>query len=142
MSELVGFLPGPDGLFEFPRLPRFFTDPDHDAYLIYSGGTLAGFCLTRPFDDESTFIHAFFVVRALRRQGVGRAAAVDLLRSRRGRWAIAFLEEYDSAARFWREVAPEVVGESWTKECQTGGDGGPTFTFIHVDVEEDGHVRR
>jgi len=29
------------------RLPRFFTDPDHDAYLIYSGGTLAGFCLTR-----------------------------------------------------------------------------------------------
>ena len=77
MSELVGFLPGPDGLFEFPS----------------------------PFDDESTFIHAFFVVRALRRQGVGRAAAVDLLRSRRGRWAIAFLEENDSAARVRQKPA-------------------------------------
>lgn len=142
LSELVGFLPGADGLFDFPRLAQFFTDADHDAYLIFAGGTLAGFCLTRPFDRESTFIHAFFVVRALRRQGVGRAAAVDLLQSRRGRWAIAFLEQNESAARFWREVATELVGDSWTEERRTAADGHQTFTFVHVDVDGSRHAQR
>ncbi|MFF1615420.1 GNAT family N-acetyltransferase [Amycolatopsis sp. NPDC058278] len=140
LSRLTGDLPGPEGLFDFPRLSRFFTDADHDAYLIYSDGRLAGFCLIRPFEGAATFIHAFFIVRALRRQGVGLAAATDLMRSRRGRWAIAFLEENAPAARFWRQVAAEVVGENWTQELRRHPDGVHTFTFIHVDVDQDGRI--
>ncbi|WP_141711771.1 GNAT family N-acetyltransferase [Jiangella alba] len=92
-TRFTGDLPGPDGLFEFPRLSRFFADDDHRAFLIHSHGQLAGFCLVRPFDDGASFIHAFFVVRALRRHGVGLAAATELLRSGGGRWVIAFVEQ-------------------------------------------------
>ncbi|NBH02272.1 GNAT family N-acetyltransferase [Amycolatopsis sp. SID8362] len=135
LSRFTGDLPGPDGQFDFPRLSRFFTDTDHHAYLIHSGEQLAGFCLVRPFDGGSSFIHSFFVVRALRQRGVGLAAATDLLRSRRGRWAIAFVEENEPAARFWREVATDVVGNSWTKELRRAPNTGRTFTFLHVDVD-------
>lgn len=141
MSDLAGYLPGPDGLFDVPRLARFFTQPDHDALLIYAGDAVAGFGLTRPFDDGSTFIHSFFVVRALRRQGVGLAAAVELLTSRRGRWSIAFLEANAAAARFWRQVATEVAGESWTEDRRRDPDGAHTFTFVRVDVDRDGARR-
>ncbi|WP_326943210.1 GNAT family N-acetyltransferase [Amycolatopsis sp. NBC_01307] len=140
LSQWTGDLPGPTGLFDFPRLSRFFTDADHDAYVIYSDGRLAGFCLIRPFEGAATFIHSFFIVRALRRQGVGLAAATKLIRSRRGRWAIAFLEENAPAARFWRQVATEVVGEHWTQELRRHPDGVRTFTFLHVDVDQDGRI--
>ncbi|GAA3434884.1 GNAT family N-acetyltransferase [Kutzneria kofuensis] len=141
LSPWTGDLPGYAGLFDYPRLSRFFTDADHDAYLIYSDGQLAGFSLVRPFDGGATFIHAFFVVRALRRQGVGLAAATDLLRSRRGRWAIAFLEQNAPAARFWKQVAAEVVGENWTEKRRHRPDGA-TFTFIHLDVDQDERIHR
>ncbi|WP_284746701.1 GNAT family N-acetyltransferase [Amycolatopsis sp. RTGN1] len=140
LSQWTGDLPGPTGLFDFPRLSRFFTDADHDAYVIYSDGRLAGFCLLRPFEGTATFITAFFIVRALRRQGVGLVAATELIRSRRGRWAIAFLEENAPAARFWRQVATEVVGEHWTQELRRHPDGVRTFTFLHVDVDRDERI--
>jgi predicted acetyltransferase len=130
---------GPAGLFDYPRLSRFFTDADHDAYLISSDSRLAGFCLIRPFDGEATIIHTFFILRALRRQGVGLAAATDLLRSRPGRWAIAFLEQNAPAARFWRQVATEVVGKNRTEELRRRPDG-VTFTFIHIDVDQDRRI--
>jgi predicted acetyltransferase len=136
LSRFTGDLPGPDGLFDFPRLSRFFTDADHHAYLIHSDERLAGFCLIRPFDGGSSFVHAFFIVRALRQQGVGVAAATDLLRSRRGRWAIAFVEENEPAARFWRQVATDVVGDSWTPELRRAPNTGRMFTFLHVDVDQ------
>ncbi|MBE1498170.1 putative acetyltransferase [Amycolatopsis lexingtonensis] len=135
LSQFTGDLPGPDGQFDFPRLSRFFTEAGHHADLILSGEQLAGFCLTRPFDGGSNFIHAFFIVRALRQQGVGRAAATGLLRSRRGRWAIAFVEENEPAARFWRQVATDVVGDTWTSELRRAPNTGRAFRFLHVDVD-------
>jgi predicted acetyltransferase len=140
LSPWTGDLPGPTGLFDYPRLSRFFTGAGHEAYLIYSDGRLAGFSLIRPFDGGSTFIQAFFIIRALRRQGVGLTAATDLLWSRQGRWVIAFLEQNAPAARFWRQVAAEVVGENWTEEHRRR-PGGETFTFIHLDVDQDGRIQ-
>jgi predicted acetyltransferase len=140
LSPWTGDLPGPAGLFDYPRLSRFFTEADHAAYLIYSDGRLGGFSLIRPFDNGATFIHTFFVVRALRRQGVGLAAAIDMLRSRRGRWAVAFLEQNAPAARFWRQVATEVLGENWTEDIRRG-PAGATFTFIHLDIDQDERIQ-
>ncbi|MEC3979615.1 GNAT family N-acetyltransferase [Amycolatopsis sp. H20-H5] len=136
LSQFTGDLPGPDGQFYFPRLSRFFTDADHHAYLIHSDNQLAGFCLIRPLDGGSSFIHAFFIVRALRQQGVGLAAATGLLRSRRGRWAIAFVEQNEPAARFWRQVATDVVGDNWTPELRRTPNTGRAFTFLHVDIDQ------
>ncbi|MGW8952338.1 hypothetical protein [Streptomyces sp. NPDC055709] len=86
--------------------------------LIQYGAAPGGFILTRPMAEGGTSISAFFVVRALRRQGVGRQAALQLLRSRPGAWATAFQEANAGAARFWREVATAAVGSAWYEETR------------------------
>ena len=52
-----------------------------------------------------------FVVRAVRRLGVGRTAALHTLAGHGGRWEVAFQEENHGAARFWRRVADDAVSE-------------------------------
>lgn len=136
LSPWTGDRPGPTGRYDSAHLTRYFTEPDHAAHLIHADGQLAGFCLTRPFEGGSTFIHAFFVVRALRRSGVGQAAATELLRSSGGRWTIAFLEENAPAAVFWRRVATGLVGSAWTQHARPAPDGVHTFTFVTLDLGE------
>ncbi|MGW6530880.1 GNAT family N-acetyltransferase [Streptomyces venezuelae] len=116
MSEFIGYLPSPDGTYDFGKLPLFFDEPGRSALLIQYGSAPAGFVLTRPMSEGATSISAFFVVRALRRRGVGREAALQLLRSRPGAWAIAFQPANAGAARFWRGVATEAVGSDWCEE--------------------------
>ncbi|MEU5895039.1 GNAT family N-acetyltransferase [Streptomyces venezuelae] len=118
MSEFIGYLPEPDGTYEFGKLPVFFAEPGRTALLIQYGSVPAGFVLTRPMAEGATSISAFFVVRALRRRGVGREAALQLLRSRPGAWAIAFQPANAGAARFWRGVATEAVGSAWREESR------------------------
>ncbi|MFN8167796.1 MAG: GNAT family N-acetyltransferase [Candidatus Nanopelagicales bacterium] len=134
LSGLGGWVPGDDGLFEVPRLHRFFDEPDHDAYLVRSDDALAGFALVRPFEDGAHFIHSFFVVRSLRRHGVGRAAAGQLIRGTGGLWAIAFLEEYAAAGAFWRTVARDVAGQRWTEGRRTSPDEKQVFSWIEIDL--------
>lgn len=134
LSGLGGWVPGDDGLFDVPRLGRFFDEPRHSAHLIRADGALAGFALVRPFEDGAHFIHSFFVVRSLRRHGVGRAAAAALLRSRPGPWAIAFLEEYAAAGAFWRTVARDVAGQRWTEGRRTSPDEKQVFSWIEIDL--------
>ncbi|MGW6062292.1 GNAT family N-acetyltransferase [Streptomyces sp. NPDC055189] len=118
LSEFLGHLPAPDGTFGFGALPRFFDEPERQALLIRHGAAPAGFILTRPLPRGATSISAFFVVRALRRRGVGRQAALQLLHSRPGAWAIAFQEANAGAARFWRGVATAAVGSAWQEETR------------------------
>lgn len=116
LSEFRGYTPGPDGLFAFDKLPSFFNEPDRHPYLIYHGSTVAGFTLTQGRSDGARSVYAFFVVRALRRQRVGQRAAQELLRLEPGPWAIAFQEENQGAARFWRQAVTAAVGSAWQEE--------------------------
>ena len=70
----------------------------------------------RGVHTEPRVMGEFFVVRAARRSGVGRAAAVDAMRLHPGRWEIPFQEENPGAAAFWRRVATELVGSAWSEE--------------------------
>ncbi len=76
LSESYGLLPNPDGTFNNRRLDLFRgkADPEDRAWLIKVADGLGGFVMSRPIGDAMT-ISDFFVVRALRRTGVGRAAA-------------------------------------------------------------------
>ncbi|MFI6093576.1 GNAT family N-acetyltransferase [Streptomyces sp. NPDC051218] len=96
--------------------PLFFDEPEREALPIQYGTAPGGFILTRPTREGETSISAFFVVRALRRRGVGQQAALHLLHSRPRAWAIAFQEANAGAARFWRGVATAAVGSSWREE--------------------------
>jgi predicted acetyltransferase len=130
LSDVSGDRPDSLGRFDFPRLERFGAEPDHDAHLIRHEGRVAGFCLTRPFDDGTTFLHAFFVLRGLRRTGVGGRAAAQLLALHSGRWSIAYLDENSDAAQFWPRVATRAVGDAWSVTRRPSPDGSRTFTFL------------
>lgn len=116
LSEFRGVVPRADGTYRSDRLAPYFGEPDHHAHLIHHGEDLAGFVLTRPLPEGARSVYAFFVVRALRRQGVGHRAAREMLRLHPGRWAIAFQEENPGAARFWRQLAADAVGTAWREE--------------------------
>ncbi|MEV0261265.1 GNAT family N-acetyltransferase [Streptomyces sp. NPDC050617] len=132
MSEFLGHLPDADGRFGFSRLPLFFDEPEREALVVQCGTAPAGFVLTRRMDEGATSISAFFVVRALRRRGVGRHVALQLLRTRPGAWGIAFQEANSGAARFWRGVATAAVGpENWHEETR------PAPTSSPVNLPED-----
>ncbi|MGW8377012.1 GNAT family N-acetyltransferase [Streptomyces sp. ODS28] len=138
MSEFLGHLPEADGRFGFRGLSRFFEEPGREALLIGVGAAPGGFVLTRRMSEGPTSIGAFFVVRALRRRGVGRRAALELLRSRPGAWGIAFQEANAGAARFWRGIAAEAVGEDWREEIRpvppTAPAGLPPDHWIFLDT--------
>lgn len=118
LSEFLGHLPDADGLFGFSALPLFFDEPDREALVIRYEAAPGGFILTRRMADGATSLAAFFVVRALRRRGVGGQAALYLLRSRPGAWAIAFQEANAGAGAFWRGVATAAVGSNWRTEAR------------------------
>src|SRR5665647_659795 len=79
LSEFRGYTPGPDGTYAFDTLDLFRTEPGRRAWLMRYGHTLAGFALTRPLESGGTSMYVFFVVRGLRRHGVGLQAARELL---------------------------------------------------------------
>ena len=116
LSEYRGHLPDTEGLYRWGRLPLYFGDSDRCGYLIHRDGDLVGFALIRGLEADARVVGEFFVVRAVRRQRVGRLTMHRLFERHPGRWEIPFQENNAGAARFWRAVATERVGSAWTEE--------------------------
>lgn len=98
------------------RYAVFFSDPDRCAYLFRDGSGPVGFGLVRGLNEPRRVMAGFFVVRGVRRLGVGRQAALEMLGRHPGVWEIPFQEENGGAARFWRELATSAVGNEWKED--------------------------
>jgi predicted acetyltransferase len=136
LSESYGLLPNPAGTFNNRRLDEFRagTESDHRAWLIQAAGGLGGFVMIQPH-DEAMSISDFFVVRALRRTGVGREAARLAIRLVPGPWLIGFQRYNPGVERFWSQVATEAVGEgAWTMQDEPPVDGRPPDTWISFET--------
>jgi predicted acetyltransferase len=131
LSGPYGHLPNADGTFSNRRLDLFLAeaDPRVRAWLITAAGGLGGFVMTAPF-EEGTSIHDFFVVRALRRTGVGREAARQVIAMFPGRWSIAFQAYNPGVQRFWSEVATDAVGDDWQTHDGPPAPNRPPDTWI------------
>ena len=75
-SEFHSVEPGPDGRFEYPDLPLYWSETGRHPFLVRVDGKLAGFALIRetlPVSGSNSIwdIAEFFVLRAYRRGGVG-----------------------------------------------------------------------
>jgi predicted acetyltransferase len=125
LSEFRGTLPDAAGRYRSARLASFFEDPDRTGHLILTpgrgrpagaGDAPAGFALVRGLAQDRRVMGEFFVVRALRRHGVGRRAAAQVLARHPGPWEIPFQEENPGAARFWRGLATDLAGDAWHEE--------------------------
>jgi predicted acetyltransferase len=132
LSEAYRHLPNPDGTFNNRRLDRFLAgvDPEHRTWLITAAGGLGGFAMAAPTDGGGTTIVDFFVVRALRRCGVGRAAARQVIAMFPGQWQIAFQSYNPGAQRFWSQVASDFVGDDWEMHDGPPESGRPPDTWI------------
>jgi predicted acetyltransferase len=117
LSEFRGTLPEVDGTFPLRRLRQFLEgDANRRAYLFYRGASPVGLALVHGIATEPRSIYEFFVVRAVRREGVGRAAARELFALHPGTWEIAFQEANTEAARFWRGIAAATACDDWREE--------------------------
>lgn len=117
LSEFRGSVPDRHGRFGGDsRYASYFTDPDRCAYLVCHLSQPSGFALVRGLSEPRRVVGGFFIVRALRRHGLGRDAARALLRRHPGPWEIAFQEENPRAATFWRGVASDLLGNDWSEE--------------------------
>ncbi|HVU77739.1 MAG TPA: GNAT family N-acetyltransferase [Gaiellaceae bacterium] len=118
LSEFRDSHPNEEGLFKRAKLEPFLVpDDDRAAYLFRRGGRPAGFALVSGLAAELRWVDQFFVVRSMRRSGVGREAAAAVLRRHPGRWRIGFQNENPKAARFWRRLAAE-LGSDVSEELQ------------------------
>lgn len=140
-SEVFGNTPGPDGRFRYDRLPLYFEDPDRAPFLVRADGELAGFALVSrgslvSGSREGMDVSEFFVVRGLRRRGIGRIAASALFRWFPGTWEVRALERNRGAAEFWADViASHTQGAfertSWESEP---GMRWQVFRFEHREA--------
>ena len=79
-------------------------------------------------------MYASFIVRGLRRHGVGLQSARELLRLIPGVWGIAFQDENADAQPFWERVATDTVGDRWHLEKGTGPEGRPPDIWLRLDT--------
>jgi predicted acetyltransferase len=132
LSEAYGLMPNADGTFNDRQTDRFLAadDPEHRAWLITAAGRTGGFVTTVRTDEGATSIASFFVVRALRRTGVGREAAVLTIAKFPGPWMIGFQRYNPGVEEFWSRVATDVAGDRWKIEDGPLPDSRPPDTFI------------
>jgi len=138
MSEFHRSPPSPDGTFRSERVEAAFTDPGRAPYLLMLGDRPAGLAIVRGLETGTRVLNAFFVVRGARRSGLGLRAARQVFTRHPGRWEIPFQDVNLPAVSFWRRVATEAAGESWTETRgpTPGQPDLPPDVWIAFDVPE------
>ena len=109
------------GLYRYPYLNLYWTEPDRHPFLFRVGGQWAGFALVRagaPHDMAE-----FFVLRKYRRGGVGGAAARNVFARFPGEWQVRQVATNPNATEFWRRAIPY----EFTQETM---NGGPVQRFV------------
>jgi predicted acetyltransferase len=106
-SEILGELPRDDGSFEIEPPDRYWSDARRHAFLIRTGGRLAGFallCQQSRIDGDLRVMDVaeFFVVRGARRKRVGQTVAHRLFEMFPGTWEVRVMTANERAIRFWR----------------------------------------
>jgi predicted acetyltransferase len=108
-SEFNGHDIDEHGLFGYSYLDNYWTEPGRHAFLIRAGGRLAGFALVRTLaaeQGETLYSMAeFFILRKIRRRGIGRDVACRLFDQFPGRWQVSQDPGNRPAQAFWRGVS-------------------------------------
>lgn len=137
MSEFGGQLPNPDGTFRDERLAAAFDDRNWACYVFtVPEDRPVGFAIVRGLAGPVRVLSSFFVVRSVRRAGVGLQAVRALVAEHPGPWTVAFQDANAAAARFWRRAAEEVAGSDWSEERKAvhGRPDLPPDAWISFEV--------
>ena len=142
-SEFLGMKPSEEGWFSYPSLPLYWSESGRAAFFVRSGGSLVGFALVSQGSivsgDPTVFdLAEFFVVRGVRRRGVGQAAARDLFRSLPGKWEVRVAEFNLPAQQFWRSTIEQYAGGRFQIEDWTRDDGSRWNVFRFTSSDKVG----
>lgn len=123
-----------DGLFAYPHLADYWTEPRREPLLVRASGHLAGFVLVnawsasgRPVDFA---IAEFFIARKYRRHGIGAEAVRQVIAARPGQWEVAVLAINKPALAFWRRALTAV--HAGAVECAESRDGRWVGTIFRL----------
>ena len=76
-----------------------------------------GFALVSGLEGDRRQVTGFWVTPVVRRAGIGRMLALEVLSRHDGPWTIAFQHDNVAAAAFWRGVADAAFGaRGWSEE--------------------------
>ncbi|MDT5268760.1 MAG: hypothetical protein QOH49_946 [Acidobacteriota bacterium] len=134
-SEFVDLTLGPDGRFGYKHLHLYWEEPGRYPFIIMVDGHLAGFVFVRRGSEISTDpdiwdMAEFFVVRGLRRLGVGMKAALEIWTKFPGRWEVRVIDRNQKASEFWRRAINEFLVEMIEPiPFSKGGEGWHVFSF-------------
>lgn len=138
LSEFRDSLPDGSGRFREHDMRTFLEgDPDRAGYLLAGFDVSAGFALVTGVEEGPRWMDHFFVARRARRLGLGRELALEVLHRHPGEWRIGFQEENPAAARFWRRLATDLVGDRWSEEAVPvpGKPWIPDDRVLHLTVK-------
>ncbi|MEU4197862.1 GNAT family N-acetyltransferase [Kribbella sp. NPDC026611] len=137
LSEFQGQLPAADGTYRSEWLEKVLTgDPEWAGYLIWTGENPVGFCFMRALQQPVHVLNAFFLVRPVRRQGIGLAAVQEVLSHHPGPCEVAFQANNAIAVSFWRRVGAAMSGDAWKEELRPipGKPDAPSDSWISFEV--------
>ena len=97
---------GDDGRFSYDPLPLYWTESNRFPFLVRVERKLAGFALVKKGSDFSGNTEVwdmadFFVVRCVRRRGVGYLIAEQIWRRFPGAWEVRVMTTNAPAMGFW-----------------------------------------
>lgn len=126
MSETFPARISEEGRFGYAWLPTYWAEPElRFPYLIRNEDGLAGFVLVTvgsPASEnpEALDVAEFFVLRRLRRTGVGRDAIMQLWDERPGHWVVRVSEGNPGGLAFWSSVVREYAADHFTEQQLPG----------------------
>lgn len=102
------------GLYGYSYLDYYWTEDKRYAYFIKVNGKLAGFVMVCGYcyvskDEETLFLSEFFVMKKYRRQGIGKYAALQILREHPGKWELTVHPNNPGSHKFWKKVISEAA---------------------------------
>ncbi len=107
------------GLYGYSYLDYYWTERNRFAYFIKVDDRLAGFVMVCGHcyvseDPDTLFMSEFFVMKKYRRKGIGKQAAIEVLKRHPGKWELTVHPQNPVSHEFWHSVV-KAVSEDYQK---------------------------
>jgi predicted acetyltransferase len=142
-SEFCAVGLGPNGKFGYPDLPLYWLEPGRHPFLARIDGDLAGFMLVRQIalnDGNKTVwdMTEFFVLRGMRRRGIGTELAHAVWAMFPGAWQVRVMQSNQRAQRFWTTAIAKHAGAPIRPvSIDKNGEPWSVFSFESRDHRKD-----
>jgi predicted acetyltransferase len=106
------------------NIDRFGHTPEAHAYIASVNGCYAGFALVDravKVGTQGWWMDQLFVMKKVRRHGVGIALAQHAFQSQRGEWEVGQMRQNTAARTFWRAVIAQYTAGHFTEHDITEG---------------------